>query len=446
LDAAEAICAAGDIEATDILDLLTQLVDKSLVAVEAHGQEARYRMLETVRQYGWGRLLEAGEAAAVRRRHLEWFLNLAERADPELRGSSQRVWLERLLADHDNLRVALESSRADETEPEVGLRLAGALLWFWFIRAHTREGREWLEGALSRGRGASAPARAKALSGAGTMAWRLDDYESASARLEEGIGLFQQLGDKWGLGLALHFLAHVAMARGDFKGAASRFEESVASFRDAGDDWGRAYSLGCLASAVRNEGNYDRAGALYEESVALFRNLGDRSWVVDPLAGLAAVAEKQGQHRRAVALAEEGLRLAREMGHSSSTAIALSRLGQMVFRGGDYQRALALFQESLVLRRTLGSREGVARSLVGLASVALAQARPEHAARLFGAAEAMRDLVNAPLPPADRVDYERQLAALQKELDETTFAAAWAEGRAMTLEQAIEYALAPDVY
>ena len=134
------------------------------------------------------------------------------------------------------------------------------------------------------------------------------------------------------------------------------------------------------------------------------------------------------------------------MGHSSSTAIALSRLGQMVFRGGDYQRALALFQESLVLRRTLGSREGVARSLVGLASVALAQARPEHAARLFGAAEAMRDLVNAPLPPADRVDYERQLAALQKELDETTFAAAWAEGRAMTLEQAIEYALAPDVY
>jgi predicted ATPase/class 3 adenylate cyclase len=275
LEAAEAICPGDAIEGPDILDLLTRLVDRSLVIVEPRSGEARYHLLETVRQYARDRLLESGEAAGIRIRHQGWFLALAERAEPELRGPSQMIWLERLKTEHDNLRVALEWSKMDANSALLGVRLVGALQWFWFMFMHNYvEGREWLQWALSRATEVPAHTRAKLLTGAGMMAWVLYEHERARALLQESLSLFRRLGDNWAIAFALHHLAHVAVAQGDFGQGTTLFEESLALFRETGDRWGLGLTLTCLGDAAIGQGDYHRAEPLLEESLTLFREAG----------------------------------------------------------------------------------------------------------------------------------------------------------------------------
>ncbi len=442
LEAVEAVCSAQGVELSQGLDLLTSLVDKSLVNVETRGEETRYRVLETVRQYARDRLEESGGALAVRRAHRAWYLALAERANPALRGPEQNAWLKRLEVEHDNLRAALELSMTDASDAEAGPRLAWALFWFWQRAGYISEGREWLERMVAQASGVSVSVRARVLCGAGALSEHLAEYDHARARLEESLALFRQLDDPWGAGFALHFLAHVARAQGDFPQASSLFEKSLAYFRGMGDKWGSALTLDCWGGALINQGDYSGASRRYEESVALLQEVGDKWQIPGPLSGLGVLAAARGDYARATALLEESLAIAGETMNSDSGATTLFRLGRAVFWQGDLARSATLFKDSLALRKQRADKAGIAACLDALAGVAVMGERLEEAARLFGAAQALRETIRNPVAPAQRAEYDRHVASVQARLDETILAKAWAEGRAMGLNEAIEYARA----
>ncbi len=441
LEAAEAVCMGEGVETWEVLDLLTSLVEKSLVLYEEQAGEGRYRLLETVRQYARDRLLEAGEAEVVRQRHRDWFLALAERAEPELSRGSQTEWLEWLEREHDNLRAALAWSGAP-VQVEAGLRLGGALGRFWQVRGYWREGREQVEGLLALpGAEARTAARANALRVAGLLASFQGDHGTAQALLEESVAIRRELGSEEDTALALTQLGGAACERGDFAAARAPFEECLAVSRTLGYKEGIARSLLGLGAVAHAQGDHGTARALLEESVAIFRQLGDKFHIAMALGDLGWVARHQGEYGEARALDEESLAIARELGNKLGTAHSLYELGMVAHAQADFGTARAHLEERLAICRELSHRHGVVENLEGLAAVAIAQAQPARAARLFGAAEGLREAMGAPLPPADRAEHERSVAAVRAALGEDAFAVAWAEGRAMSLEQAVANAL-----
>jgi predicted ATPase/class 3 adenylate cyclase len=443
LDAAEVVCAGGVVEATAILDLLGSLVDKSLVLVETHRGEARYRFLETIRQYGWDRLVESKEDAELRNHHRDWYLDLAESAEPKLRGLEQVAWLERLEIEHDNLRAALEWSKAEAAGGDASLRLAAALHQFWHMRGYLGEGRDWLEVALVASENPSSSLRARALCGAGLLAWRQGDFKRAETLLQDSLALFQQLGDRWGTAYVLHHLAHVMEERGDYGHATGLFEKSLALFKEVDDNWGVGWSLYCLGSTRFDHGD-DQATAMLEESLSICREVGNKWTLAYALHALGVVAEKHGDYERAIALLEESMVIVRQVGDQYHLPGLQYRLGRVALHLGDNERAVALFRKSLVLRRETGDKSGLVQCLEGLAYVACARGRYEQATRLFGAADALRETYAVRRLPIDEAEHESRVALARAGLNETAFVASRAEGRAMTLEQAIEYALAPE--
>jgi predicted ATPase/class 3 adenylate cyclase len=404
LDAAEAVCSGGDVAADEVLDLLSQLVDKSLVGAETQHGAARYQLLETVRQYGWGRLLDSREAAEVQRRHRDWYLALAERAEPELGRAEQDVWLERLATEHDNLRAALEWSRAEQGGADAELRLAGALQWFWGLWEHWSEGRGWLETALTHSRDAPPAVLAKVYRGAAYLAWHQGDFEQATIHGEKGLALSKELGDKEGSALLLRWLGLAAAGQGD----------------------------------------PERATALLEASLALDRELGDKGLISMELGNLAGIAKSQGDDERAAALLAEALTLSKEAGIKWTSAVLLASQGWRSVDQGNYGQAEALFKESLTLSGATLKRFLATDCLIGLHTVAAARGAYDRAARLFSAAHAARDSLGRRLSGRPQANKERFMTSLRAALGDTAFEAAWAEGRAMTLEHAIEYALADE--
>ena len=289
LAAAEYICAGDPIDEADVFDLLTSLVDKSLIAAERQEQQTRHRLLETVRQYALDRLAENGGSAAVRQRHQAFFVTLAEEAELQMRGPDQALWLDRLEKEHDNLRAAL-SWRADESS----LRIAGALWRFWAMRGYFSEGRAWMTSVLA---GADAQARtaarAKALNGAGSLAYRQGDYVRANELFEESLSLCRELGDKPGIATALYNMGSVACEQGDYTAARNLIEESLALRRAAGDKWGIATSLINLGHVACEQGEHVVARALHQESLAIQRELGDTWGIASSLINLGRLASDQ---------------------------------------------------------------------------------------------------------------------------------------------------------
>jgi predicted ATPase/DNA-binding SARP family transcriptional activator len=401
LEAAEAVCSGDGQEEWEVLDLLTRLVEKSLVQYEAGKGEGRFRLLETVRQYGRDRLGETKEVEAVHAHHLEFFVQLAERAAPELIGAEQAAWLERLETEHDNLRTAMGWAEA-EGQGEEGLRLVGSLWRFWLVRGHLEEGRGRLGQVLALpGTTARTAARAKALPGAGLLAWAQSDYARARSLLEESLAICREVGDRGIIAGLLYNLGLVAWGQGDYAGARS----------------------------------------LHEECLAIKRKLGDQGELAYPLRSLGRVAQAQGDYARARSLLEESLAICRELQDRGGIAYSFNVLGSVALARGDNGAAQALFEESLAIFRELGDKGGIITDLEEMAEVAVAHAQAERAARLFGAAEGLRDALGAPLPRADRTEDGLSVAAVRAALGEEAFAAAWAAGRAMSLEQAIALAL-----
>ena len=442
LEAARKVCGDQSLPVGSVLDVLSGLVDKSLVVAETQGGSSRYHLLETVREYGWERLAQGGEVTEVRKSHRDYFLALAEEAVPQLKDSDQGVWLERLEMEHDNLRTALAWCQSDKDGAEAGLRLAVALQRFWSVRGYVGMGREYLGEALAR-EGASGRTAlwAKALNGAGNLAWNQGDYSEARAQYEESLSIFRELRDKWGIAMSLGNLGIVAYWQGDYSAARALLEESLSIRRELEDKWGIAHSLNNLGIIAEQQGSKSEARALLEESLSISRELGNKQGIAEALGNLGQVVYEQGDYSSARALLEESLSISRELGNKQGIADSLNDMGLVVRLQGDYEAASALYEESLSIFRELGDKQGIAYSLEGLATLAVAEGQPERAAQMCSAAESLREAISAPLPPKDREEYDRNLTAMRKTLSEVAFSTAWAAGRAMTLEQAIEFAL-----
>jgi tetratricopeptide (TPR) repeat protein len=416
-------------------------------------------MLETIREYALERLAQSDEEATLRRRHAEYFVALAERADLELRGPKQRMWVNRLDTDHDNLRAVLAWSLRGQPEAgttwegalELGLRLAGALEVFWTERNHMSEAVAWIEGGLERSRDSAVPlppsVRAQALIAAGQFAAARYDHTRAIALLEESLALFRTLGDRTRMAFALVWLGRLARDQGDYGRAERLEEESLALFRSRGDAWGINLALLSLADVALDTGAPDRAKTYLQEAHAISQDLGPTHWRIWPTYNLGLTAYLQGDYAQALDHLEKSLAQFRKLDHPGAAVLTLLDLGKVAHAQGDNSRAAHYFAEGLALNRKHMSRGGAPgrdleeRGLEGLAGVAAAQEQPERAARLFGAAEALREVIGEPLAPAYRAAHERDVAAVRALLGDATFEAAWAEGRSMTLEQAIAYAL-----
>ena len=430
-----------------VLDLLAVLLDHSLLRrLNAADGDLRFGMLETVREYGLEVLAATGEESLARRSHATYFLALAETAERELRGAEQPYWLARLETEHDNLRAALAWC-LEQGEPVLGLRLAGALWRFWYVRGHFGEGRRWLERALTAPGPAGSDreavaARARALHGAGVLAHAQADYARATPLLEEGLALFRALGDRQGTARSLHTLGNVAACRGDYARAEALYGQSLELARELGDDAGASDAIENLGIAARDRGDLARAAALIGESLALERKLGNEQGIADALENLGITARDQGDLERAAALLEASLARYRALGDAQGIADTLDSLGSVAVARGDHASAASLFAESLAWCRTLGDGLGLAYCLDGFAIVAEARGRPDRAARLAGAAAALREATGARLPPAEAARHARHLATVRDRLGAAPFTAAWAAGTALPLEQAIMEALA----
>ena len=399
------VCKAeGDLE---LLEVIASLANKSLLHQEERAGQPRFGMLETIREYALEQLEASGEAEAIQREHAHYFLRLAEEAEPYLSGPQQVEWFARLEEEYDNFRAALAWCRKQE-EAEPGLRLAGALHWFWFMHGHLSEGRGWLEAMLTvddrrqtiEGE-PSSEVLAKAVMGAGYLAVAQGDYPQAVALSQEALALSQAIGDERGTALARFVLGFASMGRGDF----------------------------------------GQARMLIEAALVWPRKTGDQLFVLWGLTNLGLIAERQGEYERAKALLEDGLAVAQRIGDKGSIAYAWLLLAILAQSEGDAERATPWVQDSLTLLQQVGDRLLMVLGLNVLAWAMGRQGQPERVARLMGAGEALEETLGAPLPLVYRADHDRYVTAVRVQLDEATFQSAWAEGRAMPLERAIDYAL-----
>jgi predicted ATPase/DNA-binding CsgD family transcriptional regulator/Tfp pilus assembly protein PilF len=447
LEAVEAVGAGEGVVEEDILDVLSGLAEKSLMVAESIGEggTVRYRLLEPIRQYAREKLEEGGEGEEVLRRHATFFLALAEEAQPRLRTLEDREWLERLEREHDNLRAAL-SWALERGETELALRLGGTLGTFWHARGYFDEGRKWLEAALAKDDRASVVARLKALEALFWLTFEQWDLDRAEAVAHEGLKLSEKA--EAGASLAASFrtmLAGPTWVGGDYERAKELLEESLALNRKADDKVGIAEALLQLGSATAYQGDRARAKEIYEEGIAVCREVGYTYRLPDFLLSRGYQSMLEGDYERGAALNEEAAALLRERGYKSGLHYALDNLGWAALLQGDHERAKTSYQESLTLCKELGDKMIASESMEGLACSSAAQGKGERAARLFGATEALhetlREAVAFEHTPEEVAWREPYLATTRSRLDEAAWQAAWAEGRAMSMEQAIEYAL-----
>jgi predicted ATPase/DNA-binding CsgD family transcriptional regulator len=437
LEAAEEVCGTvGDLSMS-VLDGLGSLLDKSLLRqAEQTDAKPRLVMLETIREYALEQLAGISDEDSARRAHADYYLALAEEAAPKLNGAEQEVWLNRLEAEHDNLRAALAWS-LDRREADMALRLCGALWWFWFGRGHLTEGRRWLDLALAESSNSTPFLVAKSLNGAGVLAHYQGDLGQAAALCGQSLTLYRQLEDKAGIAAALNGLALVARSGGNISAARAMYEESVVLLREVGDSSAIAYTLTYLSLVVYHQADFMLARSLSAEGLELYREIGDRLGSTGPLTTLGMANVRLGDYKTARSVLEECLAITRSLGDRRSSARALHQLGGVTFAEGDYATSRALRQEALAIFDELGDRVLVSQFIVELAEVVAAQGDCLLAAQVFGAAETLRRSIGAKLLPAHLEAYGRGVATARARLSEEAFAAAWAKGRTMSPGQVL---------
>jgi predicted ATPase len=475
---------------------VSALLDWSLLRREAGpAGDPRFGMLETIREYASECLATSGEEEALRRRHAAYYLALAEAVEPKLHGAEERVWLDRLEQEQGNLRAALHWL-IQRGETQEALRLGGALRYFWHIKNRWEEGRDCLarllalpgaeartaaraavllaasaqipirpeserrlllEEALSISRELSDKRRiASALLELGSLAHNADDdLEEAMAFLRESLNLWQELSDKTGIAETLGSLARKIWLQGDHATAHSLVQRELTIWQDLGSERGLAWSFSELGHIARVQGDYAAARTWYEKALASRRRIGTKRAITESLYALADVAWCQADYATARSLYEEFIATDREsVGFRVNRDMLLFCLGGVMLCQGECEAAAELFAERLALRRN-GAADAEAEwyvhlHLVAMAEAASRQGRWERAARLFGAAGPLRELYRLP-PPADRpiylpypaihADVDQCLSAVRAALDDRGFSAAYAEGQAMTLAEAVAEAL-----
>jgi len=402
LDAVTQVCRGDDARDAQIREVLASLVDKSLISAEVAEDAVRYALLETVREYALGRLKESGEEERVRRAHLACYVAVVEDVLTKLKGAQQQAGLDRLEAEHDNLRAALTLCLMPGEDAAAGLRLVGTLAWFWAVRGYLGEGRDWLERMLAATESLPPTSlRGRALVGAGVIVAQLGDDAAAKRLYEDGLATYRAVGDRSGVGYALRSLSNVAFAQADYATARTLCEESLAIAREMDDRHAIAGLLGAIGEAASRLGDYAAARPLLEECLAMARASGDRL----------------------------------------TAGWTLGRLGVVVYAEKDYSAARELLVEALTILHELSDRWGTASALESLAPIVLELAGPGPAARIWGAAERLREEIGGVLPPADRRHYDVQVSAARAALgDDAAFDLAWREGRSLTLDEAARYA------
>lgn len=398
LESAEQACVGDGIDAHDIMKHLTSLVDKSLVVTGEQSGTTRYRMLETVRQYALDRLRESGEEARWRGSHLASFAALAEEFFEAKEGPDQASWFARLASEHDNLRAALAWSV--RSNPPEGLRLAAALDVFWRISGHATEARGWL------------------------------------ARLLEAV---PPEGQSRLRGRGLHAAGLLAILQADYGEGKRLLQESHAIFREIDEPSRAGRVLGALAWLSLQQGHYPEAELLSRESADYARAAGDRRLLLSSLGNQAVALHRQGQWPAARVLLEQVLVVARELGAPWEIGNALWEMGRAECEEGHHDLALAHFAEGMAILHGLGNRPGVIELLEGIAAIAAATGAPRRAARLWGAADALRLEIGHPRSVDESIAYERQVSPVRATLTAEAFELAWNEGRAMSLEEAVRH-------
>jgi non-specific serine/threonine protein kinase len=403
LDAAIDVASDGALPHGAVVEGTSSLVDKSLLlptapddAADDDPGEPRLRMLETVREFALDELARSDEEDAVRRAHAEYFRALAERAEPALRGADQVGWIARLETELPNLHAVLDWSLTGG-DVETGLRLAGALYWFWFLRNHVAEGRAWFDRARAAGREPAAAA-GKAALGAALHAWRAAEYAMSKTYSEEALERFAACDDRWGTAVVVHHLGHVAQdLEHDGERSIALFADSLARFEAIGDAWGVAFSQRCLGRAwMELRRDYERATSLLTPALATFRRLGD-GW---------------------------------------NTGVTLHMLGDSAREVGNWPEAIVSYQESLSHHWVQRDPLGVADALLRLAQILVALGDPDLAARFFGCAEAQRERAGVMVYEPVRLGYEQTVAAARAALGERPFRVAWDAGRSLPLAEA----------
>ncbi|HEX8221879.1 MAG TPA: tetratricopeptide repeat protein, partial [Chloroflexia bacterium] len=385
LSAVEAVCnAEGDLP-VDVLDGLASLLDKSLVRqYEGPHGDTRFTMLETIREYAREQLDALGDCEMTERMHAEYYLALAEAAEPQLIGAEQTLWLDNLETDHDNLRAVLRWA-TERGEAEFAARL-GATLWqFWFRRGYYGEGREWMQKVLSMPQAGNTVNRVRALNVAGFLAYGQGDFITMSRYYEESVALARELDDRPSIAHALEGLGIVAHHKADYEQAARHFNESREIFEQVGHSWGVSNALFRLGNVALNEGRYDEARDLHERSLAMRRSLGDTGRMASSLLHLGEVARCRQDYDEAYTRYSESLELYRSIGVKDGIASSYHNLGHVYYHRGDYKQAAEVFRKGLLLFRELGDKLSIVECVTGLAAVAVGTGQAERAARLFGA-------------------------------------------------------------
>jgi tetratricopeptide (TPR) repeat protein len=396
-------------------------------------------MLETIHEFAREKLQESGEAVETKRLHAEYFLALAEEAEPELVGPDQIAWMDRLEAEHDNMRAALSWCR-EAGEAESALRMAGALGWFWIAWGHFSEGRRWSEEALVKVEEVS-PARAKALQGSGFMAYKEGDYDKARQSLEQSLALYRQQGDMKGEARSLCFLGEMATDLHDYELASELLAQSASISRRLGDEPDLAYTMNNLGALALYRGDLVGAKTIFEEATVLARAAG-HTWVLAACKGnLGVSVMADGDYEKAQALMEEVKELLWAVKDRSSHAITLHNLGLLALLRRDLDRAADLCAQSIGTAVDLLDRLSVTCDLDVLAAVAGERGDIPRAVRLWGAAEALRDAIGAAQPGDEAALLGPFVEAARSRLEGKAWDAAWAEGAAMGQDEAVAYAL-----
>ena len=439
LHAAERIAAGGDIRPEATLELLTRLADKSLLRVEhAARGETRYFLLATIRDYARERLAEAGESDQARQAHLRYFTELVEDATKRIEQVEAAVGrleveLDRLDAELPNLRRAFEFAQ-ESGDPVAPLRIAGPLDRYAYLRGRYHEVRQWMDAAVTSCPDAPAALRAKALLGGGRLALLQCDYAPAVRRLEAALRLYRELGDPRGIASSLQVLGSVAREQGRYARAVELHAESLAIAEAAEDRWGVASAHGYLAFASWLQRDFGRAAE--EASIALvkFRDLGDIEGAAWSLISLGTVARYQGDVERASVLLTESLALSEGIGFREGIAWSVEQLGLLAAVDGD-PAAISLLRRSLELHSELRDQWRMSSVLEDLAAIALAQGNAPQAARLLGAAEAIREAIGTVIAPCERLQHNQTTKAVRTALGDDAFDAALRQGQLASMDE-----------
>lgn len=442
VETAAEVCSSEGMEDWEVFDLLSSLVDKSLVVAAVQSDAARYHLLETVRQYCMERLQESGEAATFRARHRDVFMELAEEAENQLTGPDQRRWLEVLECEHDNLRAALAWSAESQDGAIPGLRIAAALGKFWLQRGYWTEGRQHLERALSREwKTVMLEPGIRATLAAGRIAISQGAYAAARTMLTEILELCRVTGNRAGAGDALHFLGVLAFSEGEFIQARPLLEDALEIYEKLGDKRRIAAVLNNLGNTTGQQEDYAAARPIFEKSLRICREIGDKRGTLVALCNLGNGALDNREYALAKALNEESFELCKELGDRMAMSVLLGNMGELAFLLEDYEGSKRFFSDGVRLATELGDSIGVAYGLEGFASLAQVAGHGERAARLWGAASALREASGAPIEPRDRVLYERQVEQTRSALGDSGFEHAWNEGAKLSASEATRLAL-----